>query len=129
MDGDPHRMGAIGGARADRAGDLARRAQGQSSRELRCRVGPREGSDASGLGELLRVRGAFLAVPRLSVVILITTTLSVNVCFVFGATPLLAVMVMVEVPVAVAVPESTPPLLRLTPPGRVPVLVKVIVVG
>lgn len=38
----------------------------------------------------------------------------------FGATPLLAVTVKVEVPVVVGVPERTPAVLRVSPGGRVP---------
>src|ERR1700683_830077 len=40
-------------------------------------------------------------------------------------TPLVAVMVMGKVPVAVGVPDSSPPVLRVTPPGSGPVSEKV----
>ena len=48
------------------------------------------------------------------------TTVNVKLCVPAGVTPLVAVMVKVETPVAVAVPESTPAADRLTPGGGVP---------
>lgn len=48
------------------------------------------------------------------------TTVNVKLCVPAGATPLVAVMVNVDTPVAVAVPESTPAGDRLMPAGSVP---------
>jgi len=56
-------------------------------------------------------------------------TVSVKFCVALGVTPLLAVMAIGNVPLTVAVPESTPAELNVTPLGRLPVSLKVIVVG
>ena len=54
------------------------------------------------------------------------TALNVNVCVAFGNVPLLAVMVIAELPAAAAVPEIVavpfPLSVKLTPPGSDPVL-------
>ena len=70
-----------------------------------------------------------VAVPSVSVVILMATTFSVKVSVAFGSTPLEAVMVNLCVPVTVGVPASTPVLESVTPLGNVPVLVKCISAG
>ena len=44
----------------------------------------------------------------------------------FGVTPLAAITVNEYVPVVVGVPDSTPPVVRVRPGGRVPVFEKVI---
>ena len=48
------------------------------------------------------------------------TTVNVNTCVAAGFTPLVAVMVNVDVPVAVGVPDSTPADDKETPAGGVP---------
>ena len=48
------------------------------------------------------------------------TTVNVKLCVPAGATPLVAVIVKVDTPVAIAVPESTPAEDRLMPAGSVP---------
>ena len=77
------------------------------------------------------------AVPTLNVVLFALVmagawfTVSVKPCVPFGATPLLAVMVMLYVPPvpAAGVPLSTPAALSVTPDGSAPLSVKVIAVG
>ena len=56
------------------------------------------------------------------------TTLNVNDCVAFGNVPLLAVMVIGELPAAAAIPEIVavpfPLSVKFTPPGKAPVLLK-----
>lgn len=57
------------------------------------------------------------------------TTVSVKLCVPAGVTPLVAVMVKVDTPVAVAVPESTPADDSVTPAGRVPAVTENVEAG
>ena len=90
-----------------------------------------------GVGKPVAVTVKVPAFPTANVVLLALVivgawkTVSAKPCVPFGATPLLAVMVMLYVPPvpAAGVPLSTPAALRLTPLGSVPASVKVIAVG